>query len=513
MHKTPLALIILDGWGHSDEPEANAIFAAKTPNWDKLWQTQPKTLIHCSGTSVGLPEGQMGNSEVGHITLGAGRVIYQNLTRINAAIDDGNFDDNPAYIDAINTVLKTNKALHIFGLLSPGGVHSHEDHIAAIIKLAAKKGITRLFLHAFLDGRDTPPRSARQSIEKLEQKFAALGVGQFASICGRYYAMDRDQRWERTRLAWQAMVDGKSDYRADSALNALEQAYTRNENDEFVMPTLIHPEHQPPSLITDGDAVIFMNFRPDRARQITRAFVEDDFESFPQPSRPRLADFVMTTNYADDIAASCAFGQQTTVNSIGEYLSEMGKTQLRIAETEKYAHVTFFFSAGRETAFEGEDRILIPSPDVATYDLQPEMNAPQLSDALVSAIQGGTYDTIICNFANGDMVGHTGVFDAAVKAVEVLDQCLGKIITALDGVGGQCLITADHGNVEKMRDQCSREALTSHTIDPVPLVYFGPQELVLKDNGSLADVAPTMLALLNITAPAEMTGQSLLASV
>ena len=508
----PLVLIILDGWGHSDTPEANAIYAASTPNWDQLWENHPKTLIQCSGTGVGLPEGQMGNSEVGHMTIGAGRIVYQNFTRINAAIDDGSFDNNDAYTEAINKALKADKAVHIMGLLSPGGVHSHEDHIVAALQLAAKKGVKKLFLHAFLDGRDTPPRSAKRSIEKVEQVFIEQGVGKIASLSGRYYAMDRDQRWDRIQLAWQALVERTANYHCSNALDALEQAYARDENDEFVTPTLIHDKDQAPAAIADGDAVIFMNFRPDRARQITRAFVENNFDKFLQTSRPKLSEFVMTTEYDDKLNAARAFGPQTTHNSFGEYLASLGKTQLRIAETEKYAHVTFFFSAGREDKFEGEDRILIPSPDIATYDLQPEMNAMQVTEELVKAINGGRYDVIICNFANGDMVGHTGIFEAAVKAVEVVDQCLGKIITALGDVGGQCLITADHGNVEKMRDCNTGQALTSHTIDPVPLVYFGPQNLAFQENGSLADVAPTMLALINLTPPEEMTGHSLLST-
>jgi 2,3-bisphosphoglycerate-independent phosphoglycerate mutase len=509
-NKTPLMLIILDGWGHSDSHEANAIYTASTPVWDQLWQTQAKTLVHCSGSQVGLPEGQMGNSEVGHMTIGAGRVIYQNFTRINAAIADGNFNSNPAYTQAIEKAVAADKAVHIMGLLSPGGVHSHEDHILAALELAAKKGAKKLFLHAFLDGRDTPPRSAQPSIERVEKKFADLGTGRIATVCGRYYAMDRDNRWDRTQLAWQAIVDGQADHKARSAMAALEEAYTRGENDEFVPATLIQSGDSSSSAVNDGDAVIFMNFRPDRARQITRAFVEEGFDEFPQARRPELADFVMTTKYADKLKAACAFGPQLTSNSFGEYIASIGKTQLRIAETEKYAHVTFFFSAGRESTFEGEDRILIPSPDVATYDLQPEMSAELVTEELLKAIKSGTYDAIICNFANGDMVGHTGVFDAAVKAVETLDRCLGKIITALKEVGGQCLISADHGNVENMKDQNTGQTLTSHTIDPVPLVYLGPRNIKLRDNGSLADIAPTMLALLDLAPPAEMTGQSLL---
>ena len=510
--KSPLILIVLDGWGYSDKPEGNAIYAANTPVWDELWQSHPKPLIHCSGARVGLPEGQMGNSEVGHMTIGAGRVIFQNLTRINAAIEDGSFASNPAYTQAIDKAVSKGKAVHIMGLLSPGGVHSHENHLFAALELAVKRGAKKLFLHAFLDGRDTAPRSARQSIEKAEQKFAALGVGRIASLCGRYYAMDRDQRWDRTELAWRLLVDGKASHCADNALQGLEQAYAREENDEFVLPTLVETPGQSPSTITDGDAVIFMNFRPDRARQLTCAFVDPDFNKFPRGSHPTLSEFVMTTEYSQSLEAACAFNPQATHNSFGEYLAGLDKTQLRIAETEKYAHVTFFFNGGREVEFNGEDRILIPSPDVATYDLQPEMSASQVTEKLVSAIRSGAYDAIICNFANGDMVGHTGIFSAAVKAVEVLDQCLGEIIAALNEAGGQCLITADHGNVEKMQNLDTGQALTSHTIDPVPLIYSGPRNVHFIDGGSLADVAPTMLELLDLAPPTEMTGQSLLAA-
>lgn len=511
-NKTPLVLIILDGWGHSDNPEANAIYTADTPVWDQLWKTRPRTLVHCSGTRIGLPEGQMGNSEVGHMTIGAGRVVYQSFTRINAAIADGSFDNNPAYTQAIEKAVATDKAVHIMGLLSPGGVHSHEDHILAALELAATKGAKKLFLHAFLDGRDTPPRSAAPSIKRVEQKFAALGAGRIATVCGRYYAMDRDNRWDRTQAAWRAIVDGQAEHQANSAMSALEQAYARDENDEFVPTTIIKTGDSAPSSVEDGDAVIFMNFRPDRARQLTRAFVEEGFDQFPQARRPELADFVMTTEYADNLKTACAFDPQIISNSFGEYIAGLGKTQLRLAETEKYAHVTFFFSAGRESTFAGEDRILIPSPGIATYDLQPEMSADRVTDELLTAIKSGAYDTIICNFANGDMVGHTGVFNAAVKAVETLDRCLGKIIAALQDVDGQCLITADHGNIENMQDRNTGQALTSHTTDPVPLVYVGPRNINLKDNGSLADIAPSMLALMDLTPPDEMTGQSLLAS-
>ncbi|MGK2914093.1 MAG: 2,3-bisphosphoglycerate-independent phosphoglycerate mutase [Porticoccaceae bacterium] len=510
--KKPLVLLILDGWGHSDAAESNAIAAAQCPVWRRLWSQRPTTLIQCSGLAVGLPEGQMGNSEVGHMTIGAGRVIYQNFTRINKAISDGEFFANPAYIQAIDTAVGGGGAVHILGLLSQGGVHSHEDQMLAVLDLAAQRGASKLYLHAFLDGRDTPPRSARASLEKAAAKFRALGIGRLASITGRYYAMDRDQRWDRTQLAYELLTEARAEYGFPDALTALEQAYARGENDEFVRPTLIRTEAEPEVHIADGDAVIFMNFRPDRARQLTHALVDTNFSGFPRRTCPRLAGFVMTTEYGSDIAASCAFPTAELRNTLGEYLSSLGRTQLRIAETEKYAHVTFFFNGGREEPYPGEDRILVPSPKVATYDLQPEMSAPEVTDQLIGAIHAGSYDLIVCNFANGDMVGHTGIFSAAVKAVEALDQCLGRITEALAGVGGECLITADHGNVEEMLDHASGQVLTSHTTTPIPLVYCGRRSVQLAAGGSIADVAPTVLALLGLPQPADMTGHSLISA-
>ncbi len=508
--KAPLLLLILDGWGYSEATEANAIYSAKSPNWDKLWSSQAKTLLHCSGERVGLPPGQMGNSEVGHMTLGAGRVVYQNLSRINNAIDDGSFFTNSAYCAAIDKAVMGDKKLHIFGLLSPGGVHSHEDHALALLDMAAQRGAKNVYLHAFLDGRDTPPRSAKNSLEKIDDKFKALGIGRIASVSGRYYAMDRDQRWDRIEPVYHLLTKGKAEYHSSGALEALEQAYARDENDEFVSPTQISAEAESPVSIDDGDSIIFLNFRPDRARQLTQVFIDSDFSEFSRPNHPKLADFVTSTEYAAELKTHIAFPPQALVNGLGEYLAAQGKTQLRIAETEKYAHVTFFFSGGREDCYPGEKRTLIPSPDVATYDLKPEMSAPEVTDNLVSAITGGQYDVIICNFANGDMVGHTGVFNAAIKAVETLDSCIGKILEALDKVGGDCLITADHGNVENMVDAQTGEILTSHTIDPVPLIYVGNKQVQLNEGGSLADIAPTILALMNLPQPTEMSGHSLL---
>ena len=419
--RTPTALIILDGWGHRDPTEDNAISNANTPFWDSLWQNNPKTLIDTSGTFVGLPSGQMGNSEVGHMNLGAGRVVYQNLTRIDKDLKDGGFQKNLALCKAIDAAVSQDKAVHLIGLLSPGGVHSHESHILAAAELAAARGAKAVYLHAILDGRDMPPRSAKASLEKAAASLAALGVARIASVTGRYFAMDRDNRWNRVEAAYNAMALGQAEYACEDAITALEQAYERDENDEFVKPTRIQAEGDTTATINDGDAVLFMNFRADRARELTRTFVDADFDGFKRKKVPRLADFVMLTEYAADIKASCAYPSTQLVNGVGEYLANAGKTQLRISETEKYAHVTFFFNGGREEPFTGENRILVPSPDVATYDLKPEMSAAEVTDKLVEAIKSGKYDLIICNYANGDMVGHTGKLDAAIKAVECLD--------------------------------------------------------------------------------------------
>ena len=499
-------LIVLDGWGHNDSPQHNAIYQAHSPTWDQLWQQQSHALISGSGLDVGLPEGQMGNSEVGHMTLGAGRIVWQNLSRINLAIDDGSFFDNSAYIKAIDATIDDDKALHIMGLLSDGGVHSHTDHIKTMIEMAAQRGCQKVYLHAFLDGRDTAPRSAEQPIQAIEQLFKQTGCGAIASIIGRYYAMDRDNRWDRIQQAYQLIAQGKPAYKATSATEALQRAYSRNENDEFVKASQIGDG----ATINDGDSVIFMNFRSDRARQISRALTEESFNGFDRQTLPAIKHFVTTTEYSDDINADIAFGKSALHNNFGEYIASLNKTQLRIAETEKYAHVTFFFSGGQEQTFHGEDRLLIPSPSVATYDLQPQMSAPELTDKLVEAIESQRYDAIICNYANGDMVGHTGNFEAAVKAVEAVDQCLARIITALDNSNSHCLITADHGNVEKMLDVDSGQALTSHTSEPVPLIYYGPSSLTLEEGGTLADIAPTLLHLMQLSQPEEMTGRNLI---
>lgn len=507
--KTAL-LLILDGWGHREETEHNAISAANTPIWDKLWQECPHTLITTSGTAVGLPAGQMGNSEVGHMNLGAGRVVYQNLTRIDKAIEDGDFFNNEVLCEAVDKAAKTGKAVHILGLASPGGIHSQEGHLLAMIDLAYKRGAKKVYFHAFLDGRDTPPRSALTSLQNLQAKLSAGGEGRVASIVGRYFAMDRDNRWDRVVQAYDLITAATCDFTATSVETGLAAAYARDEDDEFVKATSITPEGSSAAIMEDGDSVIFMNFRSDRARELTRAFTDPNFSGFAPTTKPKLSSFVTLTEYAADIDAACAYPPQQLNNVLGEYLESQNKTQLRIAETEKYAHVTFFFSGGREEPFEGETRTLIPSPQVATYDLKPEMSAFEVTDKLVAAIKSGEYDAIICNYANGDMVGHTGSFDAAVKAVEALDVCLGRITTAIRESDSQCLITADHGNVEQMMDSSTGQVLTSHTSGPVPLVYVSNSAWAFKSPGSLCDIAPTLLSLMDIAIPAEMTGQALM---
>ncbi|MCZ6854314.1 MAG: 2,3-bisphosphoglycerate-independent phosphoglycerate mutase, partial [Gammaproteobacteria bacterium] len=438
-----------------------------------------------------------------------GRVVPQDFTRINRAIEEGDFERNRTIGRAYERVKKSGGALHILGLLSPGGVHSHEQQIFACLDSAAAFGLERIYLHAFLDGRDTPPKSALASLEAAEAKFLDLEIGHVASICGRYFAMDRDNRWDRVNRAYNLLVRGEAPFHSPTACEALALAYRRGETDEFVQPTAIHAAGELPITMQDGDAVVFMNFRSDRARELTRAIIEPAFENFERRSTVKLADFVTLTHYADDIQASCAFEAPVLGNTLGEYLANNDMRQLRIAETEKYAHVTFFFSGGREAPFTGEHRTLVPSPKVSTYDLQPEMSAPEVTDELVEAIVKRKYDVIICNYANSDMVGHTGNFEAAVKAVEALDICLERVSKALTEVAGQMLITADHGNVERMHDKASGQAHTAHTSEPVPLVYVGPLQLDLASGGTLSDVAPTLLALMQLEAPIEMTGRSL----
>lgn len=510
--RAPKALIILDGFG-IEASESSAIEAANTPVWDSLLANNPVSRIATSGLAVGLPEGQMGNSEVGHMNIGAGRTVYQNFTRISKAIADGDFFDNEVLVEGMDKAIAAGKAVHLLGLLSPGGVHSHEDHIIALIDMAAKRGAKAIYLHAILDGRDMPPRSAEPSLLKMQAKFDELGFGGIATVVGRYFAMDRDNRWDRVQQAYDAMTLGTAAQTAESGQAALAAAYARDENDEFVQATVISDASGAAlAKVEDGDALICANFRPDRAREITRCFVEGtEFEGFERSVTPALSSYVMMTEYAASIDAACAYPPLTITNDLGEYLSGLGKTQLRIAETEKYAHVTFFFNGGQEAVYPGEERILVPSPDVATYDLQPEMSAPEVTAKLVEAIKSGKFDLIVCNFANGDMVGHTGVFDAAVKAVEAVDDSIRQVLEAMAEVGGEALITADHGNVEMMVDPKTGQPHTAHTIWPVALVYDGPRaaDISLKD-GALCDLAPTLLDLMAVDAPAEMTGNSLL---
>lgn len=507
--KTPVVLTILDGWGYREDPTDNAIAQASTPNWDHLWANAPHTLISGSGEDVGLPAGQMGNSEVGHMCLGSGRVIHQSITRIDQSIEDGSFQKNPAYLHAIDQAVSGQHNIHLFGLVSPGGIHSHQQQIVAAIELASSRGAKQVYLHAFLDGRDTPPRSAEASLRLMSDTFSRLNCGRVASIAGRYYAMDRDSRWDRIEPVYDMLTRGVAGYSASNAIEGLAQAYERGEDDEFVLPTIISGANDTPAAVVDGDVVIFMNFRADRARQLTTCFTDDHFAGFERRARPELTSFVTTSEYSADFNCPVAFPPVSMTNVLGEYVAGLGLKQLRIAETEKYAHVTFFFSGGREATFDGEDRILIPSPDVATYDLQPEMNAPALTDDLVDAIRSGEYSFIICNYANGDMVGHTGIMEAAVAAVEALDECIGRVCDAILETGGQLLITADHGNCEQMTDHATGQNHTQHTTELVPLVYVGTRDLELGQGGVLADVAPTLLHLAGLEQPEEMTGHSL----
>jgi 2,3-bisphosphoglycerate-independent phosphoglycerate mutase len=499
----PVLLLILDGWGHREDGDHNAIAQANAPNWRRLLATYPHTLVETHGEFVGLPDGQMGNSEVGHMNIGAGRIVYQDLTRIDAAIKDGTFFENPALTGACEAAKKSGGTLHVMGLMSPGGVHSHEDHIFAMLDLAARRGVPHIAVHAFLDGRDTPPQSARPSLERLETKCASIGDARVASISGRYYAMDRDKRWDRVQLAYEAIANAESPLRVAGAVAALDAAYARGETDEFVKPTVVGDGVH----VADGDAIVFMNFRADRARELSHAFVDGNFAGFPRARRIALSAFVSLTDYEKGLAVTAiAYPAQSMRNSLGEYLSSLGLTQLRIAETEKYAHVTFFFSGGREAPFAGEERILVPSPHVATYDLKPEMSCPEVTDRLVEAIASKKFDFIVCNLANADMVGHTGVESAAIKAVEAIDVALGRLEKAILAAGGEMLISADHGNLEQMLDE-NGVAHTQHTVGPVPLVYVGRKAKLRR--GALRDLAPTVLALMGLPEPAEMTGHSL----
>lgn len=508
MKITPALLIILDGFGHREDCDDNAICQARKPHWNVLWKTCPHTIIDASEKWVGLPAQQMGNSEVGHMNIGAGRVVYQDYTKIEHAIETGEFETNPVLDALIKTA--ANGALHVLGLLSTGGVHSHESQIHALLDLAAKKGAKKIYVHAFLDGRDTPPQSAEPSLKALEEKCRALGNAQIASICGRYFAMDRDQRWERVQTAYDLITGGESAYTAPDAVTGLHAAYARNETDEFVKATAIVPAGAQPVQMKDGDAVMFMNFRSDRARQMTTALTDAGFSGFARKHQPKLGYYCTLTSYGEDFAhIPAAFGPQQIRDGFGEYLAKQGLKQLRIAETEKYAHVTYFFNGGVETPYAGEERIMVPSPKVATYDMQPEMSAREVTDRLVAAIGSRQYDAIICNFANGDMVGHTGNLVAATRAIEVLDECIGRAVEAMRDIGGEVLITADHGNAETMRDEESQQPHTAHTLNLVPLLYIG-RKAKIADGGALQDVAPTLLSMMGLPKPPAMTGRSLL---
>lgn len=507
---TPVLLVILDGFGYSEDAANNPIAQAKKPNWDRLWREQQHTLINASESFVGLPQGQMGNSEVGHLNIGAGRVVYQEFERINHAILSGSFFENPVLLDAVNTAKNTEKALHIFGLLSDGGVHSHQEHIHAMLEMAARNGLKNVYVHAFLDGRDTPPRSAEPYILALEAKCTELGIGRIASIIGRYYAMDRDKRWPRVEAAYNLVTEGIGEFTAPSALEALKAAYARDENDEFVKATAIIKLGEKPLHMQDGDVIVYMNFRSDRARQLTHAFLEPTFESFHRRHVPKLGGYYTLTMYGkNEKDAQVVFPPESIKNCFGEYLSNLGLTQLRIAETEKYPHVTFFFNGGEELIFPGEDRILVPSPHVATYDLQPEMSAFEMTDRLEEAILSKKYNAIICNYANPDMVGHTGNLQATIQAIEAVDICIGRVVKAMQSIGGEVIITADHGNAELIYDSINHQPHTQHTTNVVPLLYVG-RPARLADTGSLSDLAPTLLKMMDLPQPAEMTGHSLL---
>jgi 2,3-bisphosphoglycerate-independent phosphoglycerate mutase len=504
----PVLLLILDGFGCRKADSYNAITSAAKPNFDRIWDSYPHTLIQASEAAVGLPAGQMGNSEVGHLNIGAGRVVYQEFTRIDRAIRNGHFSGNLA-LNGVITKLKANGgALHIFGLLSDGGVHSHENHIHAMLDLALHEGLSKVYVHAFLDGRDTPPKSAEAYIRCLQDKMDGLRGGKIASIVGRYFAMDRDKRWDRVKVAFDLLTLGRAEYQAASAGLGLEMAYARGENDEFVKPTAIVAPGAEPIRMQDGDAIIFMNFRSDRAREITKAFIEPGFKEFEREYVPKLSSFCTLTGYSEEFDVPVAFPPERVRNGFGEYIANLGLRQLRIAETEKYPHVTYFFNGGEETVYPGEDRIMVKSPNVATYDLKPEMNAFELTDKLIEAIESRKYDTIICNYANCDMVGHTGIMEAAVQAVEAVDTCLGRIVQTIQSVGGEVLITADHGNAETMLDTMTNQPHTAHTINLVPFVYIG-RPAHMRHSGALEDIAPTMLKLMGLPQPMEMTGHPL----
>ncbi|MDF2615236.1 MAG: 2,3-bisphosphoglycerate-independent phosphoglycerate mutase [Clostridia bacterium] len=509
MSKQTTLLLILDGFGINDRCEANAICEANKPNIDRIMKQYPTVKGYASGMAVGLPDGQMGNSEVGHLNMGAGRTVYQELTRITKAIQDGDFFTNKTLREGIQNCKDKNSALHMFGLLSDGGVHSHITHLYGLLEMAKKAGLTKVYIHLFLDGRDTPPTSGKGYAEELTAKIKEIGVGEIATVSGRYYAMDRDNRWDRVEKAYDAIAYGKGDEAAD-AVAAIADSYAKDVNDEFVLPTVIMKDGAPVAKLSEDDTVIFFNFRPDRARELTRVFCDPEFSGFTRDRIP--VHFVTFTQYDITIPnKEVAFAPQTLTNTFGEYLAECGKTQLRIAETEKYAHVTFFFNGGVEEPNQGEERKLIPSPKVATYDLKPEMSVFEVADGLEEAIRSGKYDVIIANFANPDMVGHTGIMEAAKAAIEAVDKAVGQVITAIEETNGYAFICADHGNAEQMVDYTNNEPFTAHTINPVPFILVNYKEGVsLKEGGKLADIAPTLLEMMGMDKPAEMTGESLL---
>ncbi len=510
MSKKPTVLMILDGYGLNDNQKANAVYEADTPVMDRLMKEYPYVKGYASGLAVGLPDGQMGNSEVGHLNMGAGRVVYQELTRITKEIEDGDFYKNEALLAAMKNAKEKDSAIHFMGLLSDGGVHSHITHVYGLLEMAKREGLKKVYVHCFLDGRDTPPASGKGYIEQLQAKMKELGVGEIGVVSGRYYAMDRDNRWDRVELAYNALTKGEGVVGTDAA-EAVQASYDNGKTDEFVLPTVITRDGKPVTVVSDQDSVVFFNFRPDRAREITRAFCDDNFQGFAREKKLELT-YVCFTEYDDTIPnKQVAFHKVLLTNTFGEWLADHNMTQARIAETEKYAHVTFFFNGGVEEPNKGEERILVKSPKVATYDLQPEMSAPKVCDKLVEAIKSDKYDVIIINFANPDMVGHTGVESAAIKAVETVDECVGRAVEALKEVDGQMFICADHGNCEQLIDYETGEPFTAHTTNPVPFILVNADpKYTLRENGCLADIVPTLIQLMGMEQPQEMTGKSLL---
>jgi 2,3-bisphosphoglycerate-independent phosphoglycerate mutase len=509
MQNNPIVLVILDGFGHNEDKKHNAVLQANTPNLDELKKIYPHTLINASESEVGLPMGQMGNSEVGHLNIGSGRIIRQDLERINVSIETNKFFDHPALMENFNTLSLKNNSLHIFGLLSDGGVHSYINHFEAILKMAKQQNVKKVYIHAFLDGRDTPPKSAKKYIKILEGYCSKNSIGRIISVCGRFYSMDRDKRWERTEAAYDLIINSKANFSANSATEAIELAYKKNETDEFISPTIIRADNEEIQ-IQENDCILFMNFRSDRARQITDAILNESFDGFQRKRRVKKLTYFTLTNYDESQKKAIPIFPSIEVkNTLGEFVSDLGKTQLRIAETEKYPHVTFFFNGGEEEPYKREDRILVNSPKVETYDLQPEMSAYELTEKLSKAIKSKKYDLIICNYANSDMVGHTGILSAAIKAIETLDECIGRVEKAIKNVEGHLIITADHGNAELMTDEINQQAHTQHTTNLVPFIYIGKKSK-LRSGGKLSDIAPTILKIMGEQPPKEMTGISLI---